>query len=217
MDADTHHDARILLVEDDSATAQGLELMLKGRGYTHFYSTDLVQEAIDLLSQYDYDLVILDLTLPDGHGFQVLTHLTRSFPLPIAVVVLTGNADIDTKIRAFEIASGNVTDFDYVTKPFNIDELNARMKYYVSNVRHRRKLVRSLSEAKYQDEISMLRKEVTDIRGVLARMEDRTNSFLRSIGNDVLRGLILGAFVLVTLASVEAGWLDAALEWLGLR
>ena len=58
---------RVLLIEDDSATAQGIELMLKSEGF-NVYTTDLGEEGIDLGKIYDYDLILLDLNLPDMSG-----------------------------------------------------------------------------------------------------------------------------------------------------
>jgi len=65
---------RVLLIEDDSATAQGIELMLKTEGF-NVYTTDLGEEGVDLGKLYDYDIILLDLNLPDMGGFDVLKTL----------------------------------------------------------------------------------------------------------------------------------------------
>jgi len=62
---------RVLLIEDDSATAQGIELMLKSEGF-NVYTTDLGEEGVDLGKLYDYDIILLDLNLPDMPGFRGL-------------------------------------------------------------------------------------------------------------------------------------------------
>src|SRR5438477_595608 len=62
---------RVLLIEDDSATAQSIELMLKSESF-NVYTTDLGEEGIDLGKIYDYDIILLDLNLPDMSGFDVL-------------------------------------------------------------------------------------------------------------------------------------------------
>ena len=62
---------RVLLIEDDSATAQSISLMLKSESF-NVYTTDLGEEGIDLSKVYDYDIILLDLNLPDMSGFEVL-------------------------------------------------------------------------------------------------------------------------------------------------
>ncbi len=68
---------RALIIEDDSATAQSIELMLKSEGF-NVYTTDLGDEGIDLGKVYDYDIILLDLNLPDMSGFEVLRSLRVS-------------------------------------------------------------------------------------------------------------------------------------------
>ncbi len=65
---------RVLLIEDDSSTAQSIELMLKSEGF-NIYTTDLGEEGINLGKIYDYDIILLDLNLPDMLGFEVLFRL----------------------------------------------------------------------------------------------------------------------------------------------
>ena len=68
---------RVLLIEDDSATAQSIELMLKSESF-NVYTTDLGEDGIDLGKIYDYDIILLDLNLPDMSGFDVLRKLRVS-------------------------------------------------------------------------------------------------------------------------------------------
>jgi len=111
---------RVLLIEDDSATAQGIELMLKSEGF-NVYTTDLGEEGIDLGKIYDYDLILLDLNLPDMSGMDVLRTL-RVGKINTPVMILSGTSEIDTKVKTF----GSGAD-DYMTKPFHKDELVARI------------------------------------------------------------------------------------------
>jgi two-component system cell cycle response regulator CtrA len=115
---------RVLLIEDDSATAQGIELMLKSEGF-NIYSTDLGEEGIDLGKLYDYDIIVLDLTLPDMNGFDVLKQL-RVARVNTPILILSGLADIDNKVRGLGYGAD-----DYMTKPFNKDELIARINAIV--------------------------------------------------------------------------------------
>ena len=79
---------RILLVEDDPNTARAIELMLSAASYNVF-RTDMGEEGIDLAKLYDYDLILLDLDLPDMHGMEVLRHL-RLARIDTPILILTG-------------------------------------------------------------------------------------------------------------------------------
>ncbi len=111
---------RVLLIEDDSATAQSIELMLKSEGF-NVYTTDLGEEGVDLGKIYDYDLILLDLNLPDMSGMDVLRNL-RVGKIDTPVMILSGTTEIDTKVKML----GGGAD-DYMTKPFHKDELVARI------------------------------------------------------------------------------------------
>jgi len=115
---------RVLLIEDDGAAAKSIELMLKSAGF-HVYATELGEEGVDLAKIYDYDLILLDLDLPDMSGMDVLRSL-RVAKITTPVMILSGVSEIDTKLRSF--ASG--AD-DYTTKPFMKEELVARARAVV--------------------------------------------------------------------------------------
>src|ERR1700683_480627 len=101
---------RVLLIEDDSSTAQSIELMLKSEGF-NIYTTDLGEEGIDLGKIYDYDIILLDLNLPDIFGFEVLRGLRRS-KIRTPILILTGLAGIEDKVKGFGFGAD-----DYMTKP----------------------------------------------------------------------------------------------------
>ena len=111
---------RVLLIEDDPVTAQSVELMLKAEGMS-VYHTDLGEEGIDLAKLYDYDIVLLDLGLPDISGFDVLRSL-RLAKIKTPVMIVSGLAGLEDKVRGL----GSGAD-DYLTKPFHKDELVARI------------------------------------------------------------------------------------------
>jgi two-component system, cell cycle response regulator CtrA len=111
---------RILLIEDDSATAQSIELMLKSESF-NLYATDLGEEGVDLGKIYDYDIILLDLNLPDMSGFEVLRSL-RVSKVKTPILILTGLAGIEDKVRGLGFGAD-----DYMTKPFHKDELVARI------------------------------------------------------------------------------------------
>ncbi len=111
---------RVLLVEDDPATAKSIEMMLT-HANLNVYCTDLGEEAIDLAKLYDYDLILLDLGLPDMTGHEVLRQL-RLARVETPTLILSGADDTDNKIKGFGFGAD-----DYLTKPFHREELVARI------------------------------------------------------------------------------------------
>jgi two-component system cell cycle response regulator CtrA len=111
---------RVLLIEDDSATAQSIELMLKSESFNVF-TTDLGKEGVDLGTLYAYDIIVLDLNLPDMSGFDVLRSL-RVSKVKTPILILSGNAGMENKIKGLGLGAD-----DYMTKPFHRDELLARI------------------------------------------------------------------------------------------
>ena len=111
---------RVLLVEDDPSTSRSIELMLSHANF-NVYCTDLGEEAIELGKLYDYDLMILDLNLPDMAGFEVLRQV-RLARIHTPILILTGDDSTEQKLKGF----GQGAD-DYLTKPFHRDELVARI------------------------------------------------------------------------------------------
>jgi two-component system, cell cycle response regulator CtrA len=111
---------RVLLIEDDRATAQSIELMLKSESF-NIYTTDLGEEGIDLRKLYDYDIILLDLNLPDMSGFEVLRSL-RVSRIKTPILILSGLTGIGDKVSGLGFGAD-----DYMTKPFHKDELVARI------------------------------------------------------------------------------------------
>ena len=111
---------RVLLIEDDIALARSIELMLRSAGF-NIYATDLGEEGIDLGKVYDYDIIVLDLQLPDISGFEVLKSL-RLAKVEAPVLILSGNTIVEAKVKALGFGAA-----DYMTKPFHKDELVARI------------------------------------------------------------------------------------------
>ena len=111
---------RVLLVEDDPTTSKSIELMLTNANL-NIYCTDLGEEGIDLAKLYDYDLILLDLNLPDMHGHDVLKQL-RMARIETPILILSGADDTDNKIKGFGFGAD-----DYLTKPFHREELVARI------------------------------------------------------------------------------------------
>ncbi|HBD91433.1 MAG TPA: DNA-binding response regulator [Gemmobacter sp.] len=111
---------RILLVEDDPTTSRSIELMLT-HANLNVFCTDLGEDGIDLAKLYDYDLILLDLNLPDMSGHEVLRQL-RLARVETPILILSGADDTDSKLKGFGFGAD-----DYMTKPFHREELVARI------------------------------------------------------------------------------------------
>ncbi|MFC5360128.1 response regulator transcription factor CtrA [Azospirillum himalayense] len=115
---------RVLLVEDDSSTAKSIELMLQSEGYI-VDSTDLGEDGLEIGKLYDYDIIILDLMLPDIDGYEVLRRL-RAARVTTPILILSGLSELDHKIKGLGFGAD-----DYLTKPFDKRELIARIQAIV--------------------------------------------------------------------------------------
>jgi two-component system cell cycle response regulator CtrA len=111
---------RVLLVEDDPTTSKSIEMMLT-HANLNVYATALGEEGIDLAKLYDYDLILLDLGLPDMTGHEVLRQL-RTSRIDTPILILSGADDTESKLKGFGYGAD-----DYLTKPFHREELVARI------------------------------------------------------------------------------------------
>jgi DNA-binding response OmpR family regulator len=111
---------RLLVVDDEPSIVKGLKFSLEQDGYAVDSACD-GKEAIEKIDLTKYDLVILDVMLPEVDGLEVLRRIREKEQLP--VIMLTAKGDDMDKILGFEYGAD-----DYLTKPFNILELKARVK-----------------------------------------------------------------------------------------
>jgi two-component system cell cycle response regulator CtrA len=111
---------RALIIEDDRATAKSLQLMLTSESFS-VHSTELGEEGSDLGKFYDYDVILIDLGLPDMSGYDVIRKLRLS-KINTPILILSGAASIEDKVKGLGFGAD-----DYVTKPFHKDELVARI------------------------------------------------------------------------------------------
>ena len=111
---------RVLLVEDDTSVAKSIELMLQAESFI-VDTTDLGEDGLEIGKLYDYDIIILDLMLPDIDGYEVLRRL-RAARVTTPILILSGLSELDHKIKGLGFGAD-----DYLTKPFDRRELVARI------------------------------------------------------------------------------------------
>ena len=128
---------RVLLVEDDPATAKSIALMLKSESFV-VDTTDLGEDGLEIGKIYDYDIIILDLMLPDIDGYEVLRRL-RDARVDTPILILSGLSELDNKVKGLGFGAD-----DYLTKPFEKRELIARIQAIVRRSKgHSKSVIRT--------------------------------------------------------------------------
>ena len=115
---------RALTIEDDPVSARMIEAALRSENIV-FEPTDRGEDGIELAKLYDFDIIILDLRLPDVDGYEVVRRL-RAARVQTPVLILSGRSDPTDKVRGLTSGAD-----DYLTKPFNKAELVARIQAIV--------------------------------------------------------------------------------------
>ncbi len=115
---------RILLVEDDPGLAKSLKMICESEGF-QVEQTDLGEDAVDMAKVYDYDIILLDLGLPDMEGFDVLKQI-RSARNSTPVLILSGHTEVENRVKGLGFGAD-----DFLGKPFDKKELMARIKAVV--------------------------------------------------------------------------------------
>lgn len=112
---------KVLIVEDERKLLRLLKEGLDLLGYVTDVAKD-GEEALDLAYVECYDIIILDINLPKKDGFEVLRDI-RQFNKEVNIIMLTARSDIDDRVRGLDYGAN-----DYMTKPFDLKELDARMR-----------------------------------------------------------------------------------------
>ena len=128
---------RVLIVEDDTATSASIELVLKAEGFI-CDTTDLGEDGLEIGKLYDYDIIILDLMLPDIDGYEVLRRL-RAARVRTPILILSGLGELDHKIKGLGFGAD-----DFLTKPFDKRELVARIHAIIRRAKgHSESIIRT--------------------------------------------------------------------------
>ena len=128
---------RVLLIEDDSATAASIDMMLKSEGFI-CDTTDLGEDGLEIGKLYDYDIIVLDLMLPDIDGYEVLRRL-RAARVRTPILILSGLNELDNKIKGLGFGAD-----DFLGKPFDRRELIARIQAIVRRAKgHSESVIRT--------------------------------------------------------------------------
>ena len=112
---------KVLIIEDEQDLLNLILRYLKREGYLCEYACNL-KEGFKKINNYDYDCVIVDLNLPEGDGLKLVS-LLRKDNTDTGIVIVSARDTVEDRIKGLELGAD-----DYLTKPFNLSELNARIK-----------------------------------------------------------------------------------------
>lgn len=115
---------KILLIEDEKDLLDSMKTYLESEGYICEIAVDY-QKASEKVNVYDYDCVVVDITLPKGNGLQIVKEL-KDKKSEAGIIIVSAKNSLDDKLKGLELGSD-----DYLTKPFHLSELNARIKAIV--------------------------------------------------------------------------------------
>jgi len=112
---------KILLVEDEIQLGQSVVSFLKQEGYICEWAKDF-NTTYEKISVYEYECALIDITLPDGNGLDLVKALKKNYPAT-GIIVISARNSLDDKIKGLDLGGD-----DYITKPFHLAELNSRLK-----------------------------------------------------------------------------------------
>ncbi len=167
---------KILLIEDEKHLSDSIIQYLKVEGYV-CEACPTYDKSIEKINLYNYDCLIVDITLPDGNGLDVIRAL-KTINSTTGIIIISAKKSLDDKITGLEIGAD-----DYLTKPFHLSELNARIKSIIRrrNFEGKKEIVfneitidPSLSKVSVNDKILSLTKKEYDLLVYFISNKDRT-------------------------------------------
>jgi DNA-binding response OmpR family regulator len=163
---------KVLLIEDEKELASSIVQYLKGNDFLCEWASTL-ESAVDKISSHTYDCILLDLSLPDGHGFDILKELKKKNTTE-GIIIISAKETLQTKIEGLNLGAD-----DYITKPFHISELLARVQALV-----RRKNFNGNNIVRFQEiEIDTLSKSVKVGKQQIDLTKKEMDLLLFMIGN----------------------------------
>ena len=164
---------KLLLIEDEKELAVSVQKYLTDASFICEWASD-VQEAIDRITIYEYDCILLDLMLPDGNGFEVLKEL-KLLNKTEGIIIISAKETLETRIEGFNLGAD-----DYLTKPFHLSELLVRIQALI-----RRKNFKGSNVVTFNEiQIDLLAKTVMVNNNKIEITKKEIDLLLYLIGND---------------------------------
>ncbi len=204
----------ILIVDDDLGTREAIRYTLKTDGYLKIFLAKNGAEALSKLAEKENEiyLALLDLRLPDMDGMQIFRHLSNVHKYPIGVIIITGYPSVTTVIDFFK-PSDNVIASGYIEKPFDLELLKNEVRETLENIHRKRLGYLNTSADMVHKELfniktninnlntsaDVFRNELSDIKTDINNLLRKQHGFLRELGLEVVKILLLGLLVFALL------------------
>ncbi|MFZ1825411.1 MAG: response regulator transcription factor [Chitinophagales bacterium] len=163
---------KILLIEDEQQLANSIQTYLTGNDFVCEWAAN-AKSAIDKISTYEYDCILLDLMLPDGNGFEILKELKRLNKTD-GVIIISAKETLETRIEGFNLGAD-----DYLTKPFHLSELLVRIQALIRRKNFKGSNIVSFNEI----EINILSKTVSINNTLIDFTKREIDLLLYLVGN----------------------------------
>ena len=112
---------KVLIIEDERSLLDAIEKYLSAEGYLCETASDY-NTASDKVNRYEYDCIVVDITIPNGSGLQIIEEL-KGLNSKAGIIIISAKHSLDDKLKGLQLGSD-----DYLTKPFHLPELNARIQ-----------------------------------------------------------------------------------------
>ena len=163
---------KILLIEDEQELSKSIQHYLSGNDFL-CESVNKIQDAFEKIAMYAYDCILLDLSLPDGNGFEILKKLKKTNKED-GVIIISAKSTLDTRIEGFNLGAD-----DFLVKPFHLSELLVRIQALI-----RRKQFGGNNNLVFNEiEINLLSKTVTINKSKIDLTKTEIDLLLFLIGN----------------------------------
>lgn len=164
---------KILLIEDEQELANSIQSYLTGNNFLCELAIN-VKMALDKISTYDYECILLDLMLPDGNGFEILKEIKKQKKIE-GVIIISAKETLESRIEGFNLGAD-----DYLTKPFHLSELLVRIQALI-----RRKNFKGNNLVEYKEiKIDLLSKTVKIKSKLIDITKKEIDLLLYMIGNE---------------------------------
>jgi response regulator RpfG family c-di-GMP phosphodiesterase len=204
----------ILIIDDDEYTRICYRKLLESSGYVKIYEAKSITESISVLTEFDDEIyvVLLDLMLPDGFGLDVMEHLLNIHSYIVGIIVITGYATTESTLLFFRRGTENIIAADYLSKPTDNKALIERVERTINLIQKKRAQQSIFIQQKSLSKIEEIENQIETINGKLSildkvdeisnkinLLEKKSPSFLKDLGMDLLRLLIIGLAVIAFL------------------